>query len=321
MVNSFIEERNREMQDSLWLGFHYSNKLNEARIMESYSRVPDIDSYISKFLEIMDIMTYYGEHDNTFTITKNVFSDIKSCWFENIELTIEYVREANVKGKGFISVKNATLSNGKLSTLKGSFVFHGDWKIIKRYVPGLVSHEFLHNYECWKRLLGGGKHMFDIAADSGYLINNQIALDSDNDTEKILSEIFYFCHNVERRAYTAQINQELKMYREDIHDKESAFEILKSISLYNRYVKLGAKLQLLNNAYKTDDDIKKDIVGYYYKVTGKTESPKNIMNYMCRIYQKTWYYVRKKTTQFINKLYENNSVPPEWIEDFTPLFG
>ena len=89
-MKSFKKERLQEMRDSIWLAFHLSNKINEANIMESQSRVPQIDEYIEHFTWVVGQMTHNGTHDGVMNLTKNIFSDIKSCWFNNVNIYIEY---------------------------------------------------------------------------------------------------------------------------------------------------------------------------------------------------------------------------------------
>jgi hypothetical protein len=38
------------------------------------------------------------------------------------------------------------------------------------------------------------------------------------------------------------------------------------------------------------------------------------MKFMNRLYQKTWYYFRKKLMQLVRNIHENNNSNPDWVE-------
>lgn len=313
-MKSFKKERLQEMRDSIWLAFHLSNKINEANIMESQSRVPQIDEYIERFTWAVGQMTHNGTHDGVMNLTKNIFSDIKSCWFNNVNIYIEYKKDSPLKGEGVFHGRKNKIIDGKLDCLSGAFKLGGKWEQLKSAISEIVAHEFLHAYEDYHRLLGGKMSMTDVATNSHYGTNQVLKSTASNFVEDTLSKVYYYCHNIERRAYAAQLNQALLQYKDKIHDTDSALEILQTLPQYQFYVQLGVKLQSINAKYPQNKWYKADIERYYYELTGTEMRASKVMKFMNRLYQKTWYYFRKKLMQFVRNIHENNNSNPDWVE-------
>lgn len=305
-MKQFYNDRLSEMKNSVWLGFHYSRKLNEATILEEHSRVPNIDTYIERFIWAFEKVTEGGTKDVLVNMTKNIFSDIKGCWFKDVNIKIQYKKEDRLKGDGVFQANTAKLENGILNCLNGTFAFGGDWGQLKPYIPEIISHEFLHAYECWQRMLGDKKSMLDTAKDSGYMVNQTLRATATNYVEEVLSNVFYYCHNMERRAYAAQLNQQLYRSKNEITDTESAMRILEQTPIYQHYVQLGQKLQEINNKYPNSQWYRADIERYYYELTGKELRASQVMKYMNRLYEKTWYFLRKKAMKYIRHIHESN---------------
>lgn len=313
-MKSFKKKRLQEMRDSVWLAFHLSNKINEANIMEAQSRVPQIDDYIERFIWAFERITHNGTHDAVTNLSKNIFSNIKGCWFNDVNIYIEYKKDSPLGGDGVFHDGKNKIVDGKLNCLSGSFKLSGNWGQLKPLIGELISHEFLHAYENWRRLLGGKMSITDVASNSKYGINHQIKKTASNFVEETLSNVYYYCHNIERRAYAAQLNQALLQYKNQIYDTNSAMEILQNLPQYKFYVELGEKLQQINATYPQNQWYKADIERYYYELTGTEKKASQIMKFMNRLYQKTWYFFRKKAMRFIRHIHENNNSNPDWVE-------
>ena len=313
-MDNFKKEMLKEMRDSVWLAFHFSNKINEAHIMESQSRVPEIDEYIKRFIWAFEQMTHNATHDAVAVLTKNIFSDIKGCWFDAVNIYIEYKREGETRGDGVFNPERSKIVDGKINCLSGSFKFSGDWESLKIRMPEIISHEFLHAYEDYQRRINGKTTMGDVSKNSYYSVNQQLRNTATNFTEETLSNVYYYCHNIERRAYAAQLNQELLRFKNEIHDVDSAMQVLQKTSVYQGYVQLGQNLQQINATYQQNQWFKADIERFYYELTGKEMRASQVMKFMNRLYRKTWYFLRKKAMRFIRHIHENNNANPDWIE-------
>lgn len=312
----FKKERRDEMRDSIWLAFHNSRNLNEATIMEAYSRVPEIDTYIERFIWALENVTENGTKDVLVNLTRNIFSDINGCWFNNVQIRIQYKRNSNLKGDGVFYSKDIKMEEGKVDCLSGAFSFGGDWNRLKPYIPEIVTHEFLHAYESYQRMLHGKKSLFDTGNDSHYMRNQTLRQTPTNFVEQVLSSVFYYCHNIERRAYAAQLNQQLLAQKAQITDTDSALRALENTSIYQHYLQLGQQLQQLNNTYANNKWYRADIERYYYDLTDKEARAPQIMKYMNRIYEKTWYFLRKKAMRYIRHIHESSESNGEIVERF-----
>lgn len=313
----FLEDRLNEMRNSLWLSFHYSNKLNESMIMESFGMVPDIDLYVDTFRECLLQQTNNGVTSTTFVITKNIFSNIPGCWFKDVEIKVQYTNNQTkpkvIKGNFESEV---TLVQGKINVLKGAFIFNGDINYIVNRMPMIIGHEILHAYESWKRLLNKSKSIFDAAKDGHVLQNNQIKELSKNDIEKALAEIFYYCNNIERRAYLAQLNQELLSYKENIKDVDSAIQIIQKIPVYKNLIIVGENLQVIRDEIKVNSTCRTVVINYFKRLTGENRNAEYILRYLEKLWSKTWKHFRLRTTRLIRSLFDSNNVAPSWIEEF-----
>ena len=315
-MKSFKQERLQEMRDSVWLAFHFSNKINEANIMEGQSRVPQIDEYIERFIWAFEKMTHDGTHNAVTVLSKNIFSNIKGCWFKDVNIYVEYNKDLPLGGNGVFHDGRNKIVDGKLNCLSCSFKFSGKWEQLKFAIGEIISHEFLHAYEEYQRLLGSKMNIMDVGKNSYYGINQQLKATASNFVEDTLSNVYYYCHNIERLAYAAQLNQALLQYKNQIHDTDSAMKILQKIPQYKFYVQLGQKLQEITATYQQNQRYKADIERYYYELTGTEKNASQIMKFMNRLYNKTWYFLRKKTMRFIRHIHENNNSNSDWVEKF-----
>lgn len=303
-MKQFYNDRLNEMKDTVWLAFHNSRKLNEATILEEHSRVPNIDEYIERFIWAIEKMSEGGTKDVIFILNRNIFSDIQGCWFKDVYIKIEYKQNDELRGDGEFYSEKVKMENGLMNCLICVFVFGGDWLELKTHIPEIVSHEFLHAYECWQRMRSGKKNMLDVSKDSGYMVNKTLRTTATNYVEEVLSNVFYYCHNTERRAYCAQLIQQLKRMKNNITDPESAIKVLESTPIYQNYVQLGQNLQNIIAQYPNNRWYKADIERYYYDLTGKEMRAPQVMKYMKRLYQKTWYFLRKKAMKYIRHIHE-----------------
>ena len=211
---------------------------------------------------------------------------------------------------------NVNLIQGKINILKGVFVFNGDIEFIIKKLPLIIGHEFLHAYESWKCLLNGGKTLFDVAHQGHILKNNQILKMSKNDIEQALADVFYYCNNVERRAYLAQLNQELLLYKNDIKDVESTIQVIQKTPLYNNLITLGKNLYTIREGINQYPTYKTIIVNYFKELTGENKSAEYVLKYLEKLWNKTWQHFRLRTTRLVKMLFDSNNVAPQWIEEF-----
>lgn len=302
-----------EMLSSLWIAFHNSYKMNEDMILENRGVVKNIDEYAQRFFEFLRNETNEGNKSVDCRLTTNIFADIEGCFFNDVNIRIQYTPTLTLERmNGFIEICN-TLKDGKLTELKGVFVYKSPWGEVMNHADELFSHEMLHAYENFKRLGNGVKNLSQVAQGLKYGENHKLrqsAIKSNDNTMKILSDMYYYTVSFEGRAYIAQLNKELGKRANEIYSSESAMNVLTSTGLYKRYQEYGENLEYIRNNFA----VYKLILEKHYKgLYGKDLDGKEVFKIYWRMWRSVWNKMRKKTARFMRKFYEGNDLTPNSI--------
>ena len=294
-MTDFSKERLNEMRDSIWLSFHYSNKLNEAVILEAFGRVPNIDSYVDVLREKLLRESDNGNKSCVFVITDNIFSNIEGCWFDETGIEIQFKKKHLPKRyQGRI-----TLSNGSKS-------ISGTKNNVIESLCQLFALELVHNHETRQRQLDDRKNLFDITS-------SDVVLEmAESDITDTLNKLF---HHINLNGDIIPFYNEIRENKELITNVDSALNIVQETALYKKYIALGDALRNICNSVTTLEQ-QNFVKNCLEKLSGENISVGNIVRYISQKYESHWLYLRQTTMHIVRKFYETNNVPPEWIETF-----
>lgn len=306
-MNLILNEFDKQLKNSLWMELFLSNKKGFDYIYESRGSVNYIDRYIKCFRDAISLKIGMGLFNNNFTISTNIFKKIPNCFFNEVNWKITYVRQKNYNISGGVDLKGCALAeNGKLISLNGEFIFKGRWDKHKDKFGELIAHEILHAYEHWNRLKNNVEGLHDFAMKTGYYSNNRIRLKAKNEGEWVvedISNVLYYCAPHERRALVAELNRFIDNNRDVIFDSEDGLKVMEKSSKYQTFKVVGHNLQLLTQ----NCDIMKDkIEDTFLKIKGIKSDYKSILKYLNRIYNKSWFDIRKRVSRYMRKIYEKN---------------
>lgn len=303
-MNLFEHNRNQEMKNSLYLEFHYSIKPSlDSILIESKGNMNNIDDYIIPIMTKFRRVTNNGNMNAEINITTTDFKSVKNKIADDFNIVIEYDKDKPFNLKGVYNDKLSKLEDNVLDNITIKIKACGDYYKVIRNLPSMIAHEFLHAYEKLMRLRKNGKEM----QTEPYTNNNitrTTAQITGNQVMEHISMIYYFCTSFERNAYIAQLNNQIKQFKDDVQDSDTAFQILQNLPLYKQYITFGNTLNFIS---KNKDRFKDDIEEWYENVyEGKHLSYGKIIRRLINLYNKTWRKIRKTTASYIRQLYETN---------------
>ncbi len=302
-----LDEYDKQLKKSLWLELSLSDKKGLDYVCESRGSINYIDQYIKCFRNAIFLKIGMGLFNNEFTITTNIFKRIPNCFFNEVKWKITYVRQKEYNISGGVNLKGCVLAkNGKLMSLNGEFIFKGRWEKHKERFGELIAHEILHAYEHWNRLKNNAEGLHDLAKRTGYYQNNRIRFKAKNEGDWVaedISNVLYYCTPHERRALVAELNRFIDNNRDIIFDSEDGFKVMEKSSKYQTFKIVGHNLQLLT---QNCDIMKEKIESTFLNIKGIKSNYKSILNYLNRIYDKSWFDIRKRVSRYMRSVYEEN---------------
>lgn len=308
----FEQLRYDEMRRSLCIEFKYAKKPSIHKILtEAKGMVEGSDEIIEVIMNKVQQQTQNGNIETQVQVTTQDFNNLQTQpFFEDILIYIDYKKQPQDGVKGVYIDKYNELNDDKtkLKTVVISCIIHGDYRQLIYQLQPILSHELLHAYENFQRIRKTGKNIQTAGEEMNYANNvrvMQIAKSTNNVVIEQLSYIMYYCNSFERNAYTTQLKQQLKNFRNNISNADDAMQTLQYTQVYQGYVTIG---QNLNNIIANKDKYKEDVEEWYNLVYGKNLSCGKILRRLRNLYNKTWNRIRKSTASYIRTLYENNNI-------------
>ena len=299
-----METLNKQMKNSLYLEFRYSKKPSlDSILLESKGNMNDIDDYIASIMTEFRKQTHNGKMNKTIIVTEKEFTNIPNPIAKQFKVTIDYQNTDSQEIYGVYNSKKSKLTDNVLDYVEINVAAHGNYKSLLFELPRMLSHEFLHAYEKLMRLRKGNNKM-ETDAYTNNNIARQMANITNDEIIKHISMIYYYCSSFERNAYIAQLNQQIKQYKDTIQDSETAYQVLQTTPLYQQYMAFGRTLSVLN---KNKEQYKDSIEEWHELVyDGKHLPYGKIVRRLINLYNKTWRKIRKTTSSFLRQVYEEN---------------
>lgn len=306
--NKFEQRKYNEMRRSLCIEFKYSKKPSIHKILtEAKGMVEGDDEILTAIFKKIQQETNNGEKNARIRITnEDVLPNLTTePFFENIVVEVDYNQDnEQLLQAEYIPKYNQITPNNKMEGVCIVVVMHGNYRYLIHQLYALISHELLHAYEDYQRTLKTGKGLDIAANETGYMNNKQVlqlAKQTQNNVIEQLSYIYYYSCSFEANAYTNQLKQQMKLFKQSITNADDAMNTLQYTPLYQGYIQIG---NTLNYISANMVEYRKDIEEWYTLVYNKKLSAGKIMRRLRNLYNKTWNRMRKSTASYIRTLYE-----------------
>ena len=266
-------------------------------LLEKHGILPNIDEYIRIATNyfIKNINQYQNEQQ--IILTKNIFSNIKNCFFKDVDITFNYIKTNN-----HASI-NAT-TGFKNNTLVMKFNANGVLYGLENTFKSIFAHELTHVYENYMRKKNNSIDIVTALRNDGYFLNNKWG-DNVNDGYDRISKIKYFLSKSEMNAYIASTREEILNNISDSTETVNDFiDIVENKSYtYNMFQKIGHMINKIIN--ETNEQIKKETLNRWNNIS-KTQIDTYAV--LCRIirnkYKKRWETYITKISKLIYDIYE-----------------
>ena len=294
-----------EIMRDIILEFCLGSKYNieKQQLIESKGRLLEERCLLPNFHEYMQIFWKYligglNQKIYYFTIYKNIFENIKDCFFSKLILHIEYFPNEDVYEASY-SPENAYFNKdtGKLKELCIIIKIGCTEEEIKSNFMRAFAHELTHAYEDFLRQKANRKSFKEISKTTSH---QHIKLNSDNEVEKFINSICYNLQKTEENAYITGLFGELIGMNEFMTDSISAYECLRKTEKYQTILSLKKEIEDLQKYGCKDQEHAEQILKFYNKITDKKYTSViriiKVLNYK---FSKLWTDFRKKASKVL----------------------
>ena len=240
---------------------------NKNIILEKHGIIPNIDEYIN-----IAVAYFYNElkpfnKDKTINLTENIFNVIRNCFFENVDITVNFKYKKNTTGS------NAVTKLTYPQKLVMIFDINADITTFLSEFKSLFAHELLHFYEDVKRRENNDYGLINSLYRDGYFKNSDWCKDSGNERINTIKQIRYFLTKPELSVYISGMREE--MLSKITGNEETAHDflnIIKTTKMYSMIFICGKKIHSL--IHETNEENKAEILTAWNSI-----SMKKIKNY------------------------------------------
>lgn len=323
MLNEILEN---DLKKSLFIEYYYGRKIvpsyflmeNKCTLCEEHGVMPHIDEYIDVFLDYMRGFNF-SEKPKTITIKKNIFSNIKNCFFKNIFLSIDLCKTEKSNVHGYMNLsQNTEIEDGKVFCITGKFHIYCTQDKLDSSLATMLAHELTHVYENFKRVTSNAPSLYDVVVNSNYS-NNTDRYGSTEYDRQLISHIVYYTTKFEVNAYAASIYGTLKAHAEELIGAHDALDVIKYYSpVYQNFINLGKYIQRLNMRFLDEQDAKV-IEDAWYSSMGEKKKCGYIVKKLASLYNKNWGKLKKVISKMCYDVYEKYG--PLYTIDDNNLIG
>jgi hypothetical protein len=263
-----------------------------------------MDEYIDTLLDFLSEF-YFCEEPQTITLTENIFSHIKNCFFEDIFLQIELCETNKSNVNGYMNVNGKReLENNKIPYISGKLHIYCPKEKLESSIAAIFAHEITHVYENYKRIKANAPSIYDIVTNTNYSNNTDRYVSTKYD-RKMISHIVYYTTKFEVNAYAASIYGTLKAHADEMIDAQDALDIIKYYSpIYQNFVTFGNYIQNLNIRYLDNQLDTKLIEDAWFSAMGEKKKCGCIVKKLASLYSKNWRKLRKVIAKISYDVYE-----------------
>lgn len=316
----FEDKMKNEMINSIRTSLRFSLKPYLEFMTESKGMINNIDEYINVIITKFKELSQNGTQTGVFKIMPQDFANISKRFAKNILVGISYDNTLDTQNiEGIYKDEYSKLNGTMLDNIVIGINAYGDYKTILKNLPEIISHEFLHAYENYNRLIKGSDNITVAAKQIGYQNNVKAIRDnqmSQNTVVQNIATLYYMCSTFERNAYLAQMKQQVKGNMSQIKDSESAYAAFENSRTYQYFLALGRNLfYVLNNK----EQYKQEIEEWHESVFNTHLSGGKVLKRLYNLYNKTWTKIRKSMASYIKYLYEINEDTNYFYDNFTNI--
>lgn len=292
---------NKILENHLFLEFSmHGNTLEGVQVitegygflLEKYGVIPNIGTYTHTALNYFKPQIKGIKDKKIIHLTENIFSNIDNCFFENVNIMLEYTYSDKLNGA------NADTRFLSVNSLNMRIYITSDYENFDQQFLSIFAHELMHVYENYQRIKNNDKHngLINALKDDGYFKNREWHERSGNINDDKVKYVRYFLTKPEMNAYINNIKQEIDYFYENnfcSSTKEVISVIENTTTFKNIEMAFKIVLTLIN---ETDTNNQNNIVEMWNKYTNK---PIKNFNQLRKV---LYYTYIKRYRRFITKL-------------------
>lgn len=245
---------------------------NIEKLFEERGIIPNLNIFSQTFIEyVLGKINLDKEEDKLF-INKNIFSNIQNCFFENVQISIEYKKSSINDGDGRYKHGNILneLDDDKLKFLIIDISISSDKYHFRELLEKIFAHEITHAFDNFQRLKNKQMSLFDTNKKDGYENNKEWFSSNYNDRLmpiEAFRRVIYFLNKSEMNAYASTLKSEMKKNIESYNNVDNVSKLLKNCSIYEHYNAIKEYLAYFINL--RDTKIKQEILNEYNRIFEK----------------------------------------------------
>lgn len=254
-------------------------------IYEEMHIMPQIDDYTNTLINYLNSKINFKTKVNNITIEDNIFSGIKGCFFQKVQLNFNIIFSLKKVSNAFV----VPSEDGTI--LEGEFNVQGPKNSIINEIKMLFEHELMHAYDNFMGLRHG-KSFYNRGSYGAYG-NNEDWLPKDYVTKTPAQELkvcLYYLSKIEINAYIAMFRQQLLKNVKKIKKSTDVAKIMKQTPIYGQYAEIQLMIDHLINL--NDLNEQKQVLTEYNKIFNKNIRKYSDLRQILRLrYEKYLQYI------------------------------
>lgn len=202
-------------------------------------------------------------------IENNIFKNIKTCFFENVNIVINYTNCGLNTGDGrYLHGEGLNeIVNGRLKDLFIDINLQCDKEHFDENLCKIFEHELTHAYENYKRLMNNALSLKNANKVSGYENNKDwYETESENtiSPSQALKRCTFYLNKSEMNACITMIRQEMIKNIEIYSEINNVSTLLKKCNVYQEYKNTKIYLDFLINL--KNEQAKQNVLNTFNKI-------------------------------------------------------